>query len=77
MELQQNELRIHGEVTERQRTGILRLQTRRTGQFDYRVALPGEVDADLLEANLEEGVLRVRVSKTEHARPRRIDIKAA
>ena len=76
VELQNNELRIHGEVKERERTGILRRRTRRTGQFDYRVVLPGEVDADNVEANLQEGVLRVKVHKTGHARPRRIEITA-
>jgi len=76
VELQNNELMIHGEVKERERTGILRRRTRRTGQFDYRVLLPGEVDADNVEANLQEGVLRVKVRKTEHARPRRIEITA-
>lgn len=74
VELQDNELRIHGEVKERERTGILRRRTRRTGQFDYRVVLPGEGDADNVEANLQEGVLRVVVRKTEHAKPRRIEI---
>ncbi len=77
VELQHNELRIHGEVTERERTGIMRRRTRRTGQFDYRVTLPGEVDADNVEANLEEGILRVQVRKSEHAKPRRIAVKAA
>jgi HSP20 family protein len=76
VELQNNELTIHGEVKERERTGILRRRTRRTGQFDYRVVLPGEVDADNVEANLQEGVLRVKVRKAEHARPRRIEITA-
>lgn len=76
VELQDNELRIHGEVKERERTGILRRRTRRTGQFDYRVVLPGEVDADNVEANLQEGVLRVKVRKAKHARPRRIEITA-
>lgn len=76
VELQNNELRIHGEVKERERTGILRRRTRRTGQFDYRVVLPGEVDADNVEANLEEGVLRVKVGKAEQARPRRIEVTA-
>jgi HSP20 family protein len=76
VELQNNELMIHGEVKERERTGILRRRTRRTGRFDYRVVLPGEVDADNVEANLQEGVLRVKVRKTEHARPRRIEITA-
>lgn len=76
VELQNNELHIHGEVKERARVGILRRQTRRTGQFDYRVVLPGEVDADNVEANLEEGILRVQVRKSEKAKPRRIEITA-
>ena len=76
VELRDNELTIHGEIKERERTGVLRRQTRRTGQFDYRVVLPGEVDADNVEANLEEGILRVRVRKAEQAKPRRIEITA-
>jgi HSP20 family protein len=76
VDLQDNELRIHGEVKERERTGILRRQTRRTGQFDYRVVLPHEVDADNIEANLHEGVLRVQVRKAEQTKPSRIEITA-
>lgn len=77
VEMRNNELMIHGEVHEREREGVLRRRTRRTGQFDYRVTLPGEIDADHVEANLQEGVLRVEVRKAEQAKPRRIEIKAA
>ncbi|MFP5336529.1 MAG: Hsp20/alpha crystallin family protein [Actinomycetes bacterium] len=76
VELRDNELTIHGEVKERERTGVLRRQTRRTGQFDYRVSLPGDVDADHVDANLQEGVLRVTVRKAARAKPRRIEITA-
>jgi len=77
VELNNNELRIHGEVEERERTGILRRRTRRIGRFDYRVVLPVKVDADNVEANLQEGVLRLQVRKAEQAKPRRIEIAAA
>ncbi|UER55866.1 Hsp20/alpha crystallin family protein [Kineosporiaceae bacterium SCSIO 59966] len=77
VELRDNELTIHGEIKERERTGVLRRQTRRTGQFDYRVVLPGDVDADNVEANLQEGILRVTVRKAEQTKPRRIEITAA
>lgn len=77
VELRDNELTIHGEIKERERTGVLRRQTRRTGQFDYRVVLPGDVDADNVEANLQEGILRVTVRKAEQAKRRRIEITAA
>ena len=76
IELLDSELAIHGEVKERERKGILRRRTRRTGQFDYRVSLPGEVDADAdMDAQLAEGVLTVRIPKPERARRRRIEIK--
>lgn len=76
IEVRDNELTIHGEVKERERTGILRRRTRRTGEFDYRVTLPGEVDADNIDAKLDDGVLSVRVPKPERAKPRRIEIKS-
>jgi HSP20 family molecular chaperone IbpA len=35
------------------------------------------MEEDKIEANLHDGVLAVRVPKTEQARPRRIEVKAA
>ena len=75
IELVGNELAITGEVKERKREGALRRQTRRTGRFDYRVTLPDHVEADRIEANLTEGVLTVRVPKSERAQRRRIEVK--
>jgi HSP20 family protein len=77
VELRDSELVISGEIKEKQRTGVLRRRTRRTGQFEYRVALPGPVDEEHIEANLHDGVLTVRVPKSEQARPRRIEVKAS
>lgn len=74
VELDENQLSIHGEIEERERTGVLRRQTRRTGQFDYRVTLPTQVDPDKVDASLEEGVLRLTLQKTESHKPRRIEI---
>ena len=76
VELQNNELRTHGEVWERERRGVLRRHTRRTGQFDYRVLLAGEVDTANVEAGVHGEVLRIQVHKTEQAKPRRIAITA-
>jgi len=72
-----NELRIGGEVRERERTGVLRQQTRMQGRFEYRSTLPHEVDADQIEATLKDGVLNVRVPKSERSQPRRIEIKSS
>jgi HSP20 family protein len=75
IELVGNELTLTGEVKERQRKGALRRQTRRTGRFSYRVALPDQVHGDKIEANLSDGVLTVRVPKSERAQRRKIEIK--
>jgi HSP20 family protein len=45
------------------------------GTFSRQVTLPSDVDANACEANFEDGVLTVRLPKTEQARPRRISIR--
>jgi HSP20 family protein len=77
VELRDSELIISGEIKEKERKGILRRQTRRTGQFEYRVTLPGQSDPEHIEANIHDGVLTVRVPKSETAKSRRIEVKAA
>jgi HSP20 family protein len=76
VEMRDNELEISGEIKERERSGILRRRTRRTGFFDYRVTLPGPIDPSSIDAKLDDGVLTVRVPKPEQARARRIDVKS-
>jgi HSP20 family protein len=68
------ELAITGEVKERQRVGWLRTRTRPVGRFDYRVILPADVEEDQVTASLSDGVLTVRVPKSQRSRPRRIPI---
>ena len=74
VEVRDNELAIYGDIHERERKGILRRRARRTGRFDYRLALPGEIDAEAVVAGLEEGVLTVRIPKAAGSRGRRIEI---
>jgi len=75
IELVGNELTIKGQVVERERAGILRRRTRRTGRYEYRVTLPDQVDGDKIDANLKDGVLTVRVPKSQKAQRRRIEVK--
>jgi HSP20 family protein len=75
IELSDNELALHGDLKKRERKGIVRRRTRRTGRFDYRLTHPGDVDSEAVEASLADGVLTVRVPKGERARPRRVEIK--
>lgn len=71
------QLTVSGQVKERERVGFLRSRTRQVGRFDYRVDLPAEVDEDNVTASLTDGVLTVRVPKTERARQRKIPIKSS
>jgi HSP20 family protein len=77
VEMRDSEVIISGEIDEKERKGVLRRKTRKTGEFEYRVTLPGDADAEHIEANLHDGVLTVRVPKTEQAKPRRIEVNAA
>jgi HSP20 family protein len=70
------ELRVSGEIVEKEKVGWLRHRTRRVGQFAYRTTLPGDIDTDGISADLVDGVLTVRVPKTEAAKPRRITVNA-
>jgi len=76
IEIVGNELAITGEIKEQERKGVLRKQTRRTGRFEYRIGLPAQVDADKVDASLDNGVLTVRVPKAERAQRHKVEIKA-
>jgi HSP20 family protein len=76
IELVGNELWISGEVKEEERQGVVRRRMRRYGRFDYRVALPNQLDSEKVDATLEDGLLTVRVPKAEKAQRRQIDIKS-
>ncbi len=47
---------------------------REGGKFSRVIALPGDVDADKVEARLTNGILTVSVAKSEAAKPRKIAI---
>jgi HSP20 family protein len=71
-----SELSISGEIKERERKGNVRRRVRRTGRFEYRVRLPEQVDPSKIEAKLDQGVLTVRVPKSERAQRHTIDVKS-
>lgn len=76
VELRDSELWVSGEIKTRERKGVLRRGTRRTGRFAFRVSLPGEFDAGNIEAKLDSDVLTVRIPKSGQPRPRRIEVDA-
>jgi len=76
VQLQDRELVVSGEIAEPEdKNGHRRHRgTRRTGRFEFRTYLPGEVNADAVTAQLSDGVLTVTVPKSEAAKPRKIEI---
>jgi HSP20 family protein len=77
VDVRDSEVFISGEIKEKERKGILRRRTRPVGRFEFRVMLPGDVDGDRIDADLDDGVLIVRIPKAEQAKPRRIEIGSA
>ncbi len=47
------------------------------GSFTRTLRLPAAIDADLVEANITDGVLTLRLPKAESARPKQIKIKSS
>jgi HSP20 family protein len=72
VELDGNELCVSGEINQEEKGHALR---RRTGKFVYRTLLPADADTEKIDGELIDGVLTVRVPKTEQGRSRRIQIK--
>jgi HSP20 family protein len=77
IELQENQIRVSGEVKEGEHKGVMRRQTRQTGQFEHLVLLPGEVDPDTVEATLSDGVLTVRLNKAARRQSRHIQVQGS
>jgi len=71
-----NELTIKGgrkQVTPDK--GVWHRQERVYGEFSRTLTMPFLVDADKVDARLENGVLKVHLTKHESARPRKIEVK--
>jgi HSP20 family molecular chaperone IbpA len=49
----------------------------RTAHFQRRFTLSRELDSARIEANLKDGVLRLRIPKQVHAQPRRIAVNVS
>ena len=48
---------------------------REAGTFSRSISLPGEVDAEKVEAELKDGILTVHIPKGEKAKPKQISVK--
>jgi HSP20 family protein len=75
IEVEGRRLVVSGERKEVQRKGWLRRQTRAWGNFRLEVTLPAELNAENIEATMDDGVLHVRVPKSTATPHRRIDVR--
>ncbi|HUU11624.1 MAG TPA: Hsp20/alpha crystallin family protein [Phycisphaerae bacterium] len=55
----------------------LHRRERDTGRFSRAITLPGPVDSAKTQATLADGVLTVRLARTEETRPRRVQVRVA
>ncbi|HXT44866.1 MAG TPA: Hsp20/alpha crystallin family protein [Pseudonocardiaceae bacterium] len=76
IDLQGKDLRIGGEygMSEQGEGEGGQQRSRRTGRFDYRLTLPGEVNSESCAADLEHGVLRLRLPKASPSTRQRIPV---
>jgi HSP20 family protein len=75
IELTGNELAIGGEVKKEEQSDVMPEQLRGGAQFAYSITLPEPVDADAIDASLENGVLKVTVPKSKPSQRRKIELK--
>ena len=48
---------------------------REAGKFSRMIGLPGEIDADKIDAQLKNGLLEIVIPKAEAVKPRQITVK--
>lgn len=79
--VQNGVLSITGEKREEREEGkastSFHMLERRYGRFERSFALPRSVEADKVKAQFQNGVLTVRLPKSEEAKPRRIQIEGS
>jgi HSP20 family protein len=79
IELHENRLILRGErkrETEAKEDQYHRIE-RAYGRFERAFWVPTTVDAEKIQASFKDGVLELRLPKSEKAKPKRIDIAAA
>lgn len=72
-----NELTIKGErrPVEESDKLVYHRQERVVGRFERTLRLPMEINADKVEASLQDGVLTVALPKAAAAKPRKIEVR--
>ncbi|MFP4379769.1 MAG: Hsp20/alpha crystallin family protein [Candidatus Sumerlaeia bacterium] len=75
-----NQLQISGEkkhVDEELKSDAWHRSERSAGNFTRTLTLPDEIDSDKVEANYENGILTIKLPKSETAKPKQISVNAS
>lgn len=75
LRFENGELTLHGRV--QPRSGAFLAREYRVGNFYRAFVVSEQIDAEKISGALENGVLTVRLPKSEAAKPRRIAVKGA
>ena len=75
--IEEGVLTISGEkkLVKEEKAKDYHLVERRYGKFHREVTLPSQVDASKAEASFEDGVLTIRIPRSEEAKPKQLEIK--
>ena len=78
LRVERDQLDIEAELQLPAVEGLQPLHAEVTRQFYRRTfTLSKELDAEQVTAEMNQGVLRVRIPKAEHAQPRRVEVRVA
>ncbi|MBN1585917.1 MAG: Hsp20/alpha crystallin family protein [Candidatus Omnitrophica bacterium] len=73
-----DQLHVGGErlsISEKVKSEAIHRSERPAGKFSRSITLPAEVDPEKVTANCNNGLIRIRLPKSERAKPKAIDVK--
>ena len=77
IEITSDQVTIKGKLQKAEEENVkYLLQERPSGYFSRTINLPVEIDSDEAEAQLEDGILTLRIPKVAEALPRKIKVNA-
>jgi HSP20 family protein len=77
VEAQGRRVVIEGERKEREPKGVFRTKTRTARRFHFEAVLPSEIHENNISANLADGILTIRLQKTQAARKKKIEVRSS